>query len=222
MIFSVAENVSSLMVLNLFSLEYLRGQSWDLSCLFCKMVVYADDVLLYKPIEANTDYSRMQEDVNTIEHWMTCNFLTLNATKCKQMSITRSKTHQPPQLYLANQPLDLVQSYKYLGVTITSNLSWSDHIQTICNKSRRFVGLLYCQFYDSADSNTLCQFCLSCIRPHLEYACQVWYPHLSKEITLLENMQKFVAKPGTWTTRECWYIWIFLHCSKGGYRSSPI
>ena len=97
-----------------------------------KLVAYADDLLLYKPVESNADYNRMQEDVTTIDHWMSHNFLTLNATKCKHMVITRSRTHQCPQLFLAGQPLDCVQSYKYLGVIITSNLSWSEHIQSIC------------------------------------------------------------------------------------------
>ena len=84
-----------------------------------KLVAYADDLLLYKPVESNADYNRAQEDVTTIDIWMSHNFLTLNATKCKQMVTTRSRTHQ---LYLAGQPLECVQSYKYLGVIITSNL----------------------------------------------------------------------------------------------------
>ena len=84
-----------------------------------KLVAYADDLLLYKPVESNADYNRVQEDVTTIDIWMSHNYLTLNATKCKQMVTTRSRTHQ---LYLAGQPLECVQSYKYLGVIITSNL----------------------------------------------------------------------------------------------------
>ena len=104
-----------------------------------KLVAYADDLLLYKPVESNADYNQVQEVVTTIDYWMSHNFLTLNATKCKHMVITKSRTHQCPQLYLAGQPLGCVQSYKYLGVIITSNLSWSEHIQSICNKSRKLV-----------------------------------------------------------------------------------
>ena len=159
-----------------------------------KLVAYADDLLLYKPVESNADCNRMQEDVTTIDHWMSHNFLTLNATKCKHMVITRSRIHQCPQLFLAGQPLECVQSYKYLGVIITSNLSWSEHIQSICNKSRKLVGLLYRQFYQNADSDILRQFYLSCIRPHLEYACTVWDPYLAKEKALLEAVQKFACK----------------------------
>ena len=32
------------------------------------------------------------------------------------------------------------------------------------------------------------------VRPHLEYAAQVWNPSLTKDITKLENVQKFALK----------------------------
>ena len=44
-----------------------------------KLVICADDLLLYKPVESNADYNRMQEDVTTIDHRMSHNLL--NATK---------------------------------------------------------------------------------------------------------------------------------------------
>ena len=87
--------------------------------------------------------------------------------------ITRSRTHQCLQLYLASQPLECVQSYKYLGDRITS---WSEHIQSICKRKRKLVGLIYHQFYLNANSDTLHQFYLQCIKPHLEYVCTVRDP----------------------------------------------
>ena len=38
---------------------------------------------------------------------------------------------------------------------------------------------------------------LSLVRPHLEYACQVWDPHFSKDRNTLEKVQKFACKPAT-------------------------
>ena len=89
------------------------------------------------------------------------------------------------------------------GMCAELQISWShnhfqsilsEHIQSICNKSRKLVGLLYCQFYLNADSDILRQFYLSCIRSHLEYACTVWDPYLAKEKALLEAVQKFACK----------------------------
>ena len=49
-----------------------------------KVVAYADDLLLYKPIESTTDFGRIQEDMHEtpIRNWMSCNFLTPSAITC--------------------------------------------------------------------------------------------------------------------------------------------
>ena len=44
---------------------------------------------------------------------------------------------------------------KYLGVTLTSDLTWSNHIRNITTKSRRLAGLLYRQFYKWSSPATL-------------------------------------------------------------------
>ena len=40
---------------------------------------------------------------------------------------------------------------------------------------------LYRQFYGHADPSALFQLYLSLVRPHLEYGCHVWDPHLQKD-----------------------------------------
>ena len=69
-----------------------------------------------------------------------------------------------PTLTLDGTPLELVSTYKYLGVTITSNLSWSPHIHSICAKDRKTIGLIYRTLYNihllvhSSDSTLLLYF----------------------------------------------------------------
>ena len=41
---------------------------------------------------------------------------------------------------------------------------------------------------------TLLKLYISLIRPHLEYACQVWHPHLLTDINKLETVQKFALR----------------------------
>ena len=73
-------------------------------------------------------------------------------------------------------------------------MSWSPHIESICSKARQILGLLYRRFYDSTDPSMIKQLYLSMVRPHLEYACQVWDPHLMKDKHKLESVQKFGLK----------------------------
>lgn len=58
-----------------------------------KMVVYVDNILLTDQ-QKLANYNQIQEDVTSIEQWMTDNFLTLNATKCKHVN-NKEKTHAP-------------------------------------------------------------------------------------------------------------------------------
>ena len=56
------------------------------------------------------------------------------------------------------------------------------------------LGLLYRTFYLNASTTSLLQLYISLIRPFLEYACQVWNPHLAKDVEKLEKVQKLALK----------------------------
>ena len=65
--------------------------------------------------------------------------------KCKYMLMSRKRIHTlaPPSLVVEGIPLTHVMEYKYLGVTIASDISWNAHIINMCNKTRRIIGTFY-------------------------------------------------------------------------------
>ena len=81
-----------------------------------------------------------------------------------------------------------------MGVLITDDLSWSDHISLICTKARKQLGFIYRKFYDHSTPNTLKSLYTAFVRPHLEYAVPVWNPHLKKDILALESVQRLATK----------------------------
>ena len=103
--------------------------------------LYADDMLLYRDIGCPEDYNMLQSDVNTIFTWVDRNNLTFNGSKCKYMIISRlkSKSVAASSLTLHSQQIEKVSSYKYLGITITDNLSWSTHINQITSNARKII-----------------------------------------------------------------------------------
>ena len=90
--------------------------------------------------------------------------------------------------------LTRVYSYKYLGITLTHNLSWSPHIKNCCNKTRRLLGLFYRRFHQHSTSSTMIQLYRSHIHLHLEYSSTVWNPGLKGDIDALEDVQKFALR----------------------------
>jgi len=99
-----------------------------------------------------------------------------------------------PDLFLDNVSLERVQYFKYLGILLAADLSWTHHIEAVCTKARKLLGLLYRRFYEHADPSALRQLYLSLVRPHLEYGCHVWDPNLQKDKRLLESVQKFALR----------------------------
>ena len=161
----------------------------------CRLTMYADDILMFKPIKCIEDYRVFQKDIDSISDWVNVNYLQFNIQKCKFMLVSRKRNRSfQPDLLLCGQPLQKVDTYKYLGLLVSSDLSWSEHIDSICSKARRLLGILYRRFYTHSNSDALFQLYLSLVRPHLEYGSSVWSPYRTGEIKALEDVQKFALR----------------------------
>ena len=104
------------------------------------------------------------------------------------MVVCRKKSPYYQPLLLNDMAVDRVESFKYLGINISHDLTWSFHISKICAKARQSLGLLYRQFYGKCDSRSLLKLYISLVRPLLEYACPVW-AHVQKDIHCIECVQ---------------------------------
>ena len=120
--------------------------------------------------------------------------MVFNVTKCKSVLLSRKQNVTTPTLTLDGCPLDFVREYKYLGILISTDLSWKRHIEGICVKVNKLVGMLYWKFSLCANPYIMARLYLSQIRPHLEYGVQVWHPHLATDTAALEKVQKFALR----------------------------
>ena len=98
-----------------------------------------------------------------------------------------------------------VDSIKYLGVTISNDLNWDKHIQSICNKGNKILGILYRNLSFCSRDVKLAAY-KGLFRPVLEYAYCVWDPHQSYLQDKLESIQRrsacfvsseFAREPGS-------------------------
>ena len=87
---------------------------------------------------------KSQVIANTVMQWSSENRVKLNSDKCKELRISFAKIKpQLAPIVVSNQELKCVESAKLLGVTITNNLTWNDHIgQTIKKVSKHMFFLV--------------------------------------------------------------------------------
>ena len=122
-----------------------------------------------KQLSLRKSGSLSRNDINSIVQWVDENLLTLNTSKCKCILLT-CKVNTMPHLFLNNDLIEEVRSYKYLGVTVSTDLKWNMHITSICQRSKKLLGIMYRRFYDSVDAVFLSRLYLSLVRPILECA----------------------------------------------------
>ena len=99
------------------------------SILHSSVKLFAADCILYKAIHSSADTVKLQEDLCALQDWQHRWLMKLNASKCFVMSISHPRRNKIISSYkIHNHFLSPVKRYKYLGVTIQSDLKWHKHI----------------------------------------------------------------------------------------------
>ena len=155
-----------------------------------KVTMYADDLVLHKVVEAETAFIGLQKDIDNIVQWSRSNKVKLNKSKCKVMLFSH-KRHAMPPVFIENEQIEQVYTYKYLGLTITPTLKWDEHIDHLCLRAKKVLGYLYRIFYRNVQPSSLCDLFTALIQPILEYASQVWDPYTLKNKHKIESLQKY-------------------------------
>ena len=151
---------------------------------------------MFHPKSCSVDFDSVQRDVSTIEHRLEDNFLTFNAAKCKYMIISRKISPFVPNcpLTLNSQHLQIVHTYRYLGITLSSGLSWTPHVEIICKRACKVLGVLYWRFSTFSSSANLLYFYKSLFWPHVEYTSPARILHIFKDIHEIEDVQNFALR----------------------------
>ena len=78
-----------------------------------KLMLFADDIMLFKPISVSHDAALFQTDVNPVNDWVFNNHLTINTNKTKFMLISRRRKIPKnfPPLYLNNVQIESVSHF---------------------------------------------------------------------------------------------------------------
>lgn len=150
--------------------------------------LFADDCVIYRNIYSNDDRLALQHDIDSVTAWCSTWLMQLNPSKTKCMSFTNRKSRIPTAYTLNNNPLELVTTYKYLGVHIYSDLTWNHHINLTVASVNRSLGLLKHNL-KHAPSHLRSRAYTTLIRPKIEYASAIWDPHQAYLINSIESLQ---------------------------------
>ena len=140
----------------------------------------------------------LQNDLDTLSVWESRWDMEFNPSKCQVVRVTTSRNPINYLYHVHGQVLEVVASARYLGVDISSVLSWNSHIDRITGNTNRTLGFIRRNIRTKLPKvretayNTL-------VRRQLEYASPIWDPSSKKNILQIEKSQRRAAR---WTTSD--------------------
>jgi hypothetical protein len=99
-------------------------------------------------------------------------------------------TPQFDPILINNNPIEVVECVKLLGLYVSNNLKWNNHIHEIIKKARKRLFFLSKLKKSNIGITELVQFYTVCIRPILEYASPVFHDSLTAFIKQSRNDTK--------------------------------
>ena len=148
---------------------------------------FADDSKVFAKVESLDDYEDLQSDLNNVYNWSTQWKMEINKDKCHVLHF--GKNNKRMTYKFGDQDLESVEEEKDLGVLISC--TGKPHLQCskASKKGNQVLGQL-CRNIISKDKVTFTRLYKTYVRPHLEYAVQVWNPWTAADIEKLEKVQR--------------------------------
>ena len=153
----------------------------------CNVSLYADDTLIYAKIQTRADEIRFQNNIDSLVSWSTKNKMPFNRTKCEVIVFNQGATPLP-QYSISDHLLQCVDTTKYLGVVLQSDLKFKKHISDIMGSANRTLGCIKYTLHGAPEKAKLLAYTSLC-RPKLEYADVLWDPSDNASIEDLELVQ---------------------------------
>ena len=140
---------------------------------------------------------KLQRDIHRLGSWARTWGMRFQPLKCNMLLLTRERIKRIYASYtLEGTDLENVESIKYVGVTITSDLRWNTHVSNVCPKANRNLGFLRRNLYSCPQEVKEAAY-KGLVRPVLDYGSSVWDPPGVVLQEKLVRLQKRAVRFGT-------------------------
>ena len=163
----------------------------------CKILMYADDTVLFYPdSDVAVIQQKLNDDLELIGTWLLDNGLFVNTSKTESMLFgTHARLSRVDEfaIFMNGRLIKRVYEFKYLGVVFDECITWKSHSKYILSRAGKRLGML------GRIRNDLTPHCanivyVSFIRPILEYCDTVWDRCGAGNALSLEKLQRRAAR----------------------------
>ena len=136
-------------------------------------VLFADDAAFFLSAPSLSQlYDKISLLFLNLSRYLKMNILVPNLSKSKLMLFSRNQSNLPDMRF-ENEIIEWVKEYKYLGLILTSSLSFGPHIDKVCTQVSQYIGIFY-HLSKSIPRKILILLYNSFILPHLSLHIEIW------------------------------------------------
>ena len=152
---------------------------------------YIDDTTISQTIPRGS-LGDVQRVVTAVDTWSQSQLMQLNADKCKELIIDfKENPHNFSPLVVDSKALPVIDCAKILGVTISSDLKWNNHVVDCIKKANKRIYFIVLLKRARVPCNDIVDFYCTTIRSVLEYCAPLFHhalpAYLSKDIERILN-----------------------------------
>ncbi len=163
-----------------------------------KLLKFADDTTLIGLIQ-DGDESAYRQEVEQLVVWCSLNNLELNMVKTVEMIVDfRRNPPALPPLTIMDRTVAAVESFRFLGTTISQDLKWDNHIESIVKKAQQRLYFLRQLRKFNLPQELLKQFYSAIIESVLLTSITVWFSSATKS-----DLKTTEGSPDCWANH--WY-----------------
>ena len=152
---------------------------------YLRVWMMLNDSLLYRRIRNDADCRQLQEDLDKLQKWEQRWQMGFNADKCEVIRITNKKRLLCSDYTIHKQKLNVKTEAKYLGVTISSDRSWSRHADPVTKKANSTIGFLKRNMRSAQQAAKDTAY-----KTTMEYAATAWAPFTDKANDKIDMVQR--------------------------------
>jgi hypothetical protein len=173
-----------------------------------ELALYADDTVIIATSRKSALLIRYLENyLSDLKRWLREWRITIDVSKSNAMLFAMAawRVLRPRPLQFLGQPIELVNTLRYLGVTLDPRLTWRPHIVQVrktASQRRGVLGSLLSRRSGLSIRNGVLLY-KQLLRPMLDYACPIWKCAAHSYFKQLQALQSKCLRIATGAP---WYI----------------
>ncbi|XP_051886490.1 uncharacterized protein LOC127578465 isoform X2 [Pristis pectinata] len=173
----IGNNISSLQTINTGPLLYSL-YTHDCVARHSSSAIYnfANDTTVVGRI-SDGDEEAYRSEIDWLVEWCHNNNLALNVSKTKELTVDfrKGKSGEHTPVLIERSTVERASSFKFLGVNISEDLSWAQHIDTITKEAQQRLYFIRSLRRFGMSPKTLANFYRCAVESILTGCITVWY-----------------------------------------------